>query len=318
MIDPVSTGSVSDRIWDQVPIGIVVLDAECRVQHWNGWLAQKTAIGEKDAQGKTLSELFPNFRSPRLQWAVEQAITHLSPQVLSQALNQFVIPIHTRFSGRHGTSMMQQHVHVAPLTGRDGRIQAVVSIMDVTESITRSSALIEVAQKLQHDSNRDALTGLYNRRFMWEWLVQQLKLCNRHAHPLGCLLLDIDHFKMINDTYGHDEGDQVLRSFAQVAQDRLRDSDILVRYGGEEFAALLPHCSPQDAIDAAQAILQTVRKAAFGALPAGKVTCSIGVSWWTVGHPVTGEELLKCADKRLYEAKQGGRDRVVPGALSTV
>lgn len=299
-------------------MGIVVLDAEYRVQHWNRWLTDKSGIGEQAAQGKTLSELFPDFRSPRLLWAVQQAITHLSPQVLSQALNQFVIPIRTRHSGRLGTSMMQQQVHVAPLTGKDGRIQAVVSIMDVTESITRSSALIEVAQKLQHDSNRDALTGLYNRRFMWEWLVQQLKLCDRHAHPLGCLLLDIDHFKMINDTYGHNEGDLILKGFAQAVMSELRDSDILVRYGGEEFAVLLPLCTPQDAISSAQAILQVVRESAFGSLSSGKVTCSIGISWWTSDHRVSGEELLKCADKRLYEAKQSGRNWIVPEALPSL
>ncbi|MHB9117449.1 MAG: diguanylate cyclase [Burkholderiales bacterium] len=301
-----------ERVRDRVPIGIAVLDGYYRVHSWNAWLAEKTAISEESALGKTLQDLFPHFNSPRLIWAIGQVITRRSPQVLSQALNQFVIPIRTAIRGRHGTSLMQQQAYVNPLAGDDGRVYAVLSILDVTESVSRSSALLEVAQKLQSDSNRDALTGLYNRRFLWEWLVQQLKLCNRYDHSLACLMLDIDHFKRVNDGHGHEGGDQVIKDFAQVVAAQLRDSDVLVRYGGEEFVVLIPHCGAECGIASAQRILAAVRGSKLGPLAPGEVTCSIGVACWSSDHPSTGEELLKRADKYLYEAKQGGRNAVVP------
>jgi diguanylate cyclase (GGDEF)-like protein len=185
-------------------------------------------------------------------------------------------------------------------------------VSDVTGNVMRWAALTETARALQEASLRDQLTALYNRRFMWEWLAHELKQARRHGYPLGCLLLDIDHFKKINDTLGHEAGDRVLTGFAALLNKQMRESDVLVRYGGEEFVVLLPHCNLQHGVSKARTIVQAVRATSIGALETGRITCSIGVAACNPAQPQSGEELIKQADLRLYEAKESGRDRVCP------
>lgn len=315
-IDAAAASGIGPDSWrhaiDQLPLGVLILDQSYRIQTWNAWLAENTAIPEADAIGKTLADLFPTLDNPRFLWALEQVFATGSPQLLSQALNQFLIPVRIKGRGRHGLPLMQQRVQLSSLTSGDGAALALVSIMDVTDTVMRSSALTEMAQSLQETSNRDALTAVYNRRFMWEWLLQELKRAARERYPLACLMLDIDHFKRINDTHGHDQGDAVLTDFAKIVGGQLRGSDILVRYGGEEFVALLPKCDLAQGIERAWKIISTVRGAAMGTLKAGSVTCSVGISVYDPLRPHTGEDLLKMADKRLYEAKNAGRDCVFP------
>ena len=302
------------EIINHLPVGVLIIDETRRVCFWNAWLANHTSIAGKEAAGRTLEELFPGHDNSRFAFALEQVLKTKSPQIMSQALNRYLIPIRIPNMERHGISMMQQTVTLEHLADDGGRGYALVSIMNVTENVVRSAALTELAHKLQHDSNRDHLTMLYNRRFMWEWLVQQIKQSNRHDHQVACLMLDLDNFKSINDRYGHKEGDAVLRGFAGIVDEHLRKSDILVRYGGEEFVVLMPQCDIEAAIAAAWRTVRGVREAAIGSLAPGQVTCSIGISVYDPGNPRTGEELLKEADKRLYEAKNSGKDQVVPGS----
>ncbi|NNG14525.1 MAG: GGDEF domain-containing protein [Gammaproteobacteria bacterium] len=297
---------------DYVPIGILVLDGEHRVCSWNRWLENKTDISAERAKGCRLEDLFPTLKNQRFDWALEQVIAHKSPQVMSQALNHFLIPIPTMHSVRHGLSMMQQHVTITPLIHDDATL-AVVAIIDVTDNIARSSAMLEATQQLQHESYHDQLTQLYNRRFMWEWLVHELKQCMRYEYTLACMMIDIDHFKRLNDDYGHDKGDVALEEFAKLLSIQFRDSDILVRYGGEEFAAFMPYCDLMQACAKAERIQAVLRSTNIAELDVGYVTCSIGVGVYAPANPVTGEELLKAADKQLYRAKNSGRNCVMPG-----
>lgn len=295
---------------DTLPFGVLLVDASLRVCGWNQWMMQKTGIAAQQAMGKTLHELFPDFNSPRLLSAIELCIKHKSPQLISQTLNRYVIPIPVAFES-HDLTLMQQQVNVAPLSVSEGETLAVVSINDVTESIAKSYALAQLAKKMELQSNHDQLTGTYNRHFLWSWLPPQLKQCVRHGESLSCLMLDIDHFKRINDTYGHDVGDAVLCGFAKIVSAQLRESDILVRYGGEEFVALLTHADTAVALEIANRVLHEVRLATIAPLDAGEVRCSIGAASWTPETPCSAEELLNRADRHLYQAKQGGRDQVV-------
>ena len=303
------------EIIDHLPLGVLIVDETRKICFWNAWLADHTSIAGKEAAGRTLEELFPEQDNSRFAFALEQVLRTKSPQIMSQALNRYLIPIRIPSLERHGVSMMQQTVSLQYLADDDGRGYALVSIMNVTENVIRSAALTELAHKLQHDNNRDHLTTLYNRRFMWEWLVQQIKQSSRHGYPIACLMLDLDNFKSINDQYGHKEGDSVLCGFAGIVDEHLRKSDILVRYGGEEFVVLMPQCDIEAAIVAAWRTVKGVRAAAIGSLAPGQVTCSIGISIYNPNNPRTGEELLKEADKRLYEAKNSGKDQVVPGSM---
>lgn len=298
---------------DFLPIGVLVLNEAQRICYWNDWLATRTDIPAAIAIGKTLPELFPGLHSPRLNWAIENVIKYRAHQILSQTLNHYIIPIRLEENMLHEAGMMQQQAHLAPLVRTEGTC-ALVSILDMTDSVCRSEALMTQGVVLKESSIRDVLTHLYNRRYLWNWLGNQLLHCTRYSHPLVCLMIDIDHFKQVNDNLGHVKGDEVLVDFSRVVAEHLRASDILVRYGGEEFVVLAPYCSLADAREMAQRILDSVRSRQIGALTAGQITCSIGVAEWSPTHTCTAEELLKMADDRMYQAKTSGRDRVISGS----
>jgi len=163
-------------------------------------------------------------------------------------------------------------------------------------------------------ATRDPLTGAFNRRELMRLLDQLLRQSQRHAQPLALLMVDIDHFKRVNDTFGHALGDTVLREVAERMQARLRAYDLLARYGGEEFVVVLPNSAAEAALSVAESLRATVAAAAV-AIPGGSepltVTVSIGVHARVASaEPGEAERLLAACDVALYAAKRRGRDRV--------
>ena len=169
-------------------------------------------------------------------------------------------------------------------------------------------------EKLRETSNYDPLTKIYNRRYFSEFLDWNFSRARRYANTLGCMMVDIDFFKKVNDNYGHLTGDHVLQSIAFILKKSLRTTDIVARFGGEEFIILLPEI-PEDAItQTAQRILESVADEKFN--HAGKefmVTVSIGYVAYNINKRPdikNSEDLIRVADKYMYRAKQNGRNRV--------
>ena len=162
----------------------------------------------------------------------------------------------------------------------------------------------------------DALTGLHNRRYMESHLATLAEQASARGRPLALMILDIDHFKSINDTYGHDAGDDVLREFAVRIRKSIRGIDLACRYGGEEFVIVMPETDPQVAAMVAERLRRSIAGETFAVSKGTKrigVTISIGLAVLErKGEPVA--ELLKRADKALYRAKHDGRNRVVSDA----
>lgn len=157
----------------------------------------------------------------------------------------------------------------------------------------------------------DSLTGLFNRHYLNEHLSTLISSPDRNGRDLAALLIDIDHFKLINDTYGHAAGDQVLRECAIRLRRNIRDSDLAARYGGEEFIAILPNTERDMAITIAERLRRVIGEQPFqlpGSQQAIKVSCSIGLAMWRIGENQAG--LFGRADAALYRAKNAGRDRV--------
>jgi diguanylate cyclase (GGDEF)-like protein len=165
----------------------------------------------------------------------------------------------------------------------------------------------ERTESLQQLANTDPLTKIKNRRAILETLEYEIQRYQRTPHSLSVLMLDIDHFKVVNDTFGHLEGDNILVKVAQLVSGACRQTDSVGRYGGEEFLIVLPETSITDAKDLAERI----RLAAQGCLtPKGDaLTCSIGVAALVEGQEIL--QLIKVADDRVYAAKDQGRNRVV-------
>ena len=174
-----------------------------------------------------------------------------------------------------------------------------------------SIANINLRDALRTQSIRDTLTGLYNRRYLEEMLDREIRRAARAEQSLGILLLDLDHFKSFNDTYGHDAGDAVLRQTATFVARSVRAEDTVCRFGGEEFVVILPTASLVGAQARAESIRSKLRDLTVlhQGQSLGMITASIGVSAFPL-HGTSPRELLAAADAALYQAKREGRDRV--------
>jgi diguanylate cyclase (GGDEF)-like protein/PAS domain S-box-containing protein len=181
----------------------------------------------------------------------------------------------------------------------------------VAGQIALSLASLRLRETLRDQSIRDSLTGLFNRRFMQESLEREMMRSRRKNHPLSLLFLDIDHFKRFNDTFGHDAGDFVLQSVADLLRSFFRGDDIACRCGGEEFAIILPESLAKHAVVRADALRAEIKKLKLQHKDTrlGPISISIGVAAFPE-HCSTAEELLKVADQCLYQSKSSGRDRV--------
>ncbi len=174
-------------------------------------------------------------------------------------------------------------------------------------------------RRLYESSVLDALTGAFNRKHFNERLAGEVAYAKRHALPLSLLLFDIDHFKQINDTYGHLAGDDVLRTLAAVIKRTLRAEDVFARYGGEEFVIIARGTDEPRGHRFAERIRAVVERMSFDkAQPSLRVTVSIGISSLACcTGAATAEELLSLADARMYEAKSRGRNRCVGSTSET-
>lgn len=177
----------------------------------------------------------------------------------------------------------------------------------------KNEALVKSNRMLKQLAIRDGLTGLLNHRAFQEGLKSELLRAQRHGHHFSLLLMDVDFFKTYNDNNGHPAGDTVLASIAKIFRINMRKTDIVARYGGEEFVAVLSETPKDSALVLAEKIRQSVEEYEFEGgknQPGGKVTLSIGLA--TFPQDATdGKALIEKADKALYEAKAGGRNKVV-------
>ena len=196
---------------------------------------------------------------------------------------------------RKDGSLFHTDQSIAPLLNAVGEITHYVSIShDVTKRIGREQKLLKIAHS-------DPLTGLYNRRACEQALEQNINTAHDSGNPFSLIICDIDHFKSINDRYGHPVGDHVLKSVADILLHRIRVSDIAARWGGEEFLVLVPNGSLKQAVELAERIRN-------GVAETGMVTISLGVAELFAGE--NAESLIQRADKALYRAKRGGRNRI--------
>ena len=178
-----------------------------------------------------------------------------------------------------------------------------------------SIRLTTALRRIKEMAIRDGLTGLYNRRYVMDWLERELYRCIRYQTPLTVLILDLDHFKAVNDTYGHQAGDEVLRSLSEMLMVNSRKADIVSRYGGEEFLMVLTNTAGSEALQTAQKIIELFRETTIS-IDGNReiqVTASIGLASLEPeanAESVSVNEIIKRADEKLYAAKSAGRNRV--------
>jgi len=197
------------------------------------------------------------------------------------------------------------------LSNRRDEIGSLSRTLLVTEKEVQrqQQELISLASKMDNERRHDPLTKLHNRRHLYLEGPKQFSMAHRLSYEISVMMIDLDHFKHINDTYGHPAGDQVLIDVAQTLLKHSRDYDILIRFGGEEFTLVMLNCDQQQSLQIAQRIREDIEamQISYENINRIPVTCSIGVS---SGKDMELEQMILLADEAVYEAKDAGRNRV--------
>ena len=292
------------QIFETVNFGLVVLDRDLRIQYWNRWMAMHSGIQPTRILGSPLFEFFPHLDNSGFNKNCKVVLSFGNFAFFSQKLHRFLFPFKPDSSFGYRFDNMQQSCFMGPLRGEDNAISGLfLVVQDVTELATYEQKLVEM-------NTTDALTGMYNRRFLESRLKEECARQRRYARPFSLLMIDIDFFKKVNDTYGHQGGDLVLQAVAAKAKSLIRSTDFFARYGGEEFCCLLPETDTEAAEKVAEHLrIQIAEMESRFEGQSIKVTISLGISAFLPDD--SPETLLKRADDALYQAKSSGRNRFV-------
>ena len=313
-LDP--SAVIPDRVratLDTLAEGVLVLDKEQRIVLANKSFAEHTGRSVEQLQG---------FKAPNINWML--STDHKSSEdfpwvrAIREGVSQtgYMIGMQSQSQGQR--TMV---VNTAPILGADGRRRGALATFDDVTSVEKKNVQLEEMltalkdsrdeinrqnQELQLLATRDPLTSCLNRRAFFTQFETHWKACRAEGMPLGCLMLDIDHFKSINDNHGHSVGDHVLQGVSAVLRSNTPESGLVCRYGGEEFCVLLPRFSLAQTMELAETLRQAVAGQKFDQL---SITSSFGVSEADLGASGP-QDLIEQADKALYASKHGGRNRV--------
>ncbi|HSY27627.1 MAG TPA: sensor domain-containing diguanylate cyclase [Burkholderiaceae bacterium] len=300
------------NLMEHLVVPTFVLDTECRVMIWNHACERLTGIAAADMIGTSdhwrgfynvqrpcLADLIALGRTNEVDSFYPEHGAVTEPRYGLYAENWCVMP--------HQGARLYLAIDAGPIYDRDGKLIAVVeTLRDMTLQKLAQAALQELA-------NHDGLTGIANRRSFDETLKLEWRRTMRDLQPLSLLMVDVDHFKKYNDTYGHIAGDECLKRVASTMANQMqRASDVVARYGGEEFAVILPNST----IDGANVVAERVRSAieelklTFAGSDFGNVTVSIGAASITPTPLIDSWQLISTADAALYDAKNAGRNRI--------
>jgi diguanylate cyclase (GGDEF)-like protein/PAS domain S-box-containing protein len=282
--------SLMETLQSSSPVGFGFVDREFRVLHANDALARTIGVTKADLMGQALPEAIPELW-PQLGPAYERVLA--TERAVLNAERSAELP---RDPGRVHAWLTSLY----PVRVEHDVIGIGIVVVDITERK-------EIELELKRLSERDPLTGIYNRRQFFAQLNHTLRYAARYGHSGAVLMLDVDNFKWTNDSYGHATGDQQLRSVAAVLSGRLRETDVVARIGGDEFAVILPETTEDQASEIAQQLQSLLCERPIGP----PVYVSIGIAVFDGTQQVTADELLVAADVAMYEGKQAGGDKVV-------
>jgi diguanylate cyclase (GGDEF)-like protein/PAS domain S-box-containing protein/putative nucleotidyltransferase with HDIG domain len=276
--------------------GVVFADADGVIVEVNAFFCRFVKKPREAILGTRIEDCHSGTTPDRLRGLIEQfrANPGSGPFVIQRPLGQAEV------------MLRMQPIY------RDGRYDGVLlNVVDVTELVRARQAVEAANARLQELATTDDLTGLWNRRHFFGVFKQEFQRVRRHGRDLALAMFDLDHFKTVNDTYGHAFGDRVLVEVARAILGEVRETDVAVRYGGEEFIVLMPSTSSEEAVSAVERIRKRVAERYISdGKHSVQVTLSAGVSAAEASGTSTPEALLRLADEALYAAKHAGRDCV--------
>ncbi|HAM18400.1 MULTISPECIES: sensor domain-containing diguanylate cyclase [Alteromonas] len=324
--DALSTGALANssqvpaELLDSIEVGIAVLDRNFKVQVWNKFLENHGAKKAEAIIGDSLFSHFPEIEEKWLRTKVDPVFNLKSPVFIIWEQRPYLFKFGCNRPVTSAAEFMYQNVTMFPIVDKRGNVERFCMLVyDVTEQALGKRGMEHLNEELKTASRVDGLTGLYNRRYWQERFDEMHKLCVRREKPSTALMLDIDHFKRINDTYGHQAGDKVIKMLAALIKRCVRETDLAGRYGGEEFAIILNDSSVEDAKIVAERIRQLAQRLVVEHEGESiSFTVSLGLAQFSPDFK-GAMAWLECADQALYEAKENGRNQyriyAAPSAL---
>ncbi len=301
-----------EPILSHINIGVIVVDRECRVVVWNDFMETHSGITGDAIVGKNLFDTFPELPRPWLEKKLETVFLLGSYAFTNWQERPYLIRMPHNRPITGGVDCMRHNCTFLPVRNVGAEVNHVcITISDVTDVAISEERLQEAMRKIEVLSTEDSLTGLCNRRQMQVQLELEVARSLRYGTPLSFVLIDFDHFKTINDTFGHLCGDRVLTEIASRIKGVIRDADIAARFGGEEFALILPMTDLSGAQDVAERARRCVEEAPVE-FETEKVSLTISGGIALLGEGKKDvDSLIGAADRALYAAKRAGRNCVI-------
>lgn len=297
-------------VLQSIDVGLVILDRDYKIQLWNGFMENHSGMRPDEVHDVSL---FDSFRDIPETWFRQKAepVFELKTRTFTiweQRPYLFKFKNYRPITGRAST--MYQNSSIIPLESVDGSVNHICLIIyDVTDIAVNQQDLTKANGHLAYLSQTDALTELFNRGFWEEEFQREHKRCSRSKSPSTLVMFDIDHFKKVNDTYGHQAGDEVIRTVASIVRQTARETDICGRYGGEEFTILLVDTDASAAIHFAERLRKKIAATTVEADDHKiEFTISSGVAE-SSNNFTKHTEWIEAADKALYHAKENGRNK---------
>jgi diguanylate cyclase (GGDEF)-like protein len=304
------------ELLSSLEVGIVVLDRDFNVQVWNQFMENHSNILPSKICNTCLFDHFPEIDVEWLQVKSEPVFNLKIPVFLIWEQRPYLFKFVNNRPITSDLALMYQNVTMFPLTSLNGDIEKLCMLVyDVSDQASNKLRVDGLNGELEIMSRIDGLTGLYNRRYWQERFDNAFKLAKRRDAKITAMMLDIDHFKLVNDTYGHQGGDKVIQSLAEVIKKTVRETDLVGRYGGEEFAIILTDTS----IDAGFCVAERIRKAVEQECVEYEgqqitFTVSLGLAEYNQRYK-SNMSWLEAADQALYQAKENGRNQSVINTL---
>jgi len=295
---------ILNQIFDAINIGIVVLDREMKVKKWNRWMEIHSAINADKIVDSLIYDFFPDLETPKFIRQCKSVFSFGNFCFFSQKLHNYLFPFKSSGYLNSDFEYMQQNCAMGPLLNDANEIEYMfMYVQDVTEVVIYEHKLVKM-------NVTDSLTGIYNRRYLESKLKEEFGRHKSYSRSFSLIMFDIDHFKHVNDEYGHQCGDFILKSVCSRVTSIIRNVDIFARYGGEEFCCMIPETALEGAVQVAERFRKAIEEQEnkYDDLNI-KVTISLGVSEIRE-EIISAEMLLKKADDALYRAKHEGRNRV--------
>ncbi|MBU2887069.1 diguanylate cyclase [Gilvimarinus agarilyticus] len=297
-------------ILQNIDVGLVVLDQNYEISLWNQFMQNHSGKAPEIVLNQTLFSVFPELSEDWFRRKAEPAFILKSATFTTweQRPYLFHFPHYRPITGT--ARFMYQNTTIIPLMNTNGQVSHICLIVyDVTDSAMNKLAQIEANNRLEGLSRIDHLTQLYNRGYWEQCLEKEFKRFDRYQIPASLIMFDIDHFKSVNDTYGHIAGDDVIRMVSATLRSQLRDTDLAGRYGGEEFGVVLTNTDTAGAVELTERLRKQIENqmVVFGEQEI-KITVSLGIC--ELNETIDSyQQWLESADKALYYCKEHGRNQ---------